>query len=79
MVSFFSASNADLVPVTSGTTTLRGRNRNSSSARMSRNGISSAIHQGSHALWRNTTWLGISGIDGAGEPPMPGLRSFVGS
>ena len=78
LVSFFSASNADLVPVTSGTTTLRGRNRNSSSASRSSSGISTATHQGSHALWRKTTWLGISGICGIGAP-VPGLRSFIRS
>ena len=66
-VSFFSASNVDFAPVTSGTTTFLGRNRNSSSASRISSGTSSATHHGSHAFWRKTTWLGSSGICGAGR------------
>ena len=77
-VSFFSASKVDFAPVTSGTTTVLGRNRNSSSASSRSSGSSSAIHQGSHALWRKTTWLGFNGICGTWIPP-PGALSFIRS
>ena len=33
------------------------------------------IHHGSHAFWRKTTWLGCSGMFGAGVPP-PGTLSW---
>ena len=77
-VSFFSASNVDFAPVTSGTTTFLGRNRNRSSASRSSSGTSRATHHGSHALWRKTTWLGSSGIAAAGAAP-PGALSFIRS
>ena len=72
--SFCSASNVDFEPVTSGTVTLRGRNRNSSTASRISSGRSIMIHQGSHAFWRKTTWLGCSGMLGEGVPP-PGTLS----
>ena len=77
-VSFFSASNVDFAPVTSGTTTFLGRNRNRNSASRISSGTSRATHQGSHGFWRKTTWLGSSGIAAAGAPP-PGALSFIRS
>ena len=35
-------------------------------------------HHGSHAFWRNTPWVGISGAAGVAGPPRPGSLSCPG-
>ena len=73
----FSASKADFLPTTSGTSTFLGRNRNSSSASSASSGTTIATHHGSHGFWRKTAWVGSSGpvIFGGAWPP--GIFSWL--
>jgi hypothetical protein len=65
-----SASNADGLPITSGTSVFLGRKRKRSRASSASSGITIATHHGSHGFWRKTAWLGSSGpVIGAAPPP----------
>ena len=70
-----SASKAEGLPITSGTSVLLGRKRKSSRASSASSGITIATHHGSHGFWRKTAWLGSSGPVTGGAPP-PGILSL---
>ena len=73
----FSASNADFLPTTSGTSAFLGRNRNSSSASSASSGITIATHHGSHGFWRKTAWVGSSGPLTSGGFWAPGILRLL--
>jgi hypothetical protein len=78
LVSCFSASNADLVPTTSGTTTFLGMSRSRKAISAASSSTIGTSHHGSHGFWRRMPWEGMSGICGAAAPPPPLRLSMLG-